>query len=302
MRNVVSACLINLFEVKPFVFLTGDLGYNALEALRDVMGNSFINAGISEQNMMSVAAGLACQGMDAWTYSIAPFCYARPFEQIRNDICLHNFPVKIIGNGGGYGYGSMGSSHHALEDYGALLTLQGMRAYVPSFSTDLLPLINHLSSVDHPAYLRLGLCEKPDGFEAPPYAPWRKMLDGTGPVLLAIGPLVGGIIGALQERSCMERPIIWSISELPIEAESIPDGFVDDLAHTEKLCVVEEHVRQGGLGQMLAHQLARRGVRIARFEHLYALGYPSGTYGSQTFHRKECGIDSESVLKIVDCM
>ena len=66
-----------------------------------------------------------------WIYSIAPFMYARPFEQIRNDICFHHLPVKLIGNGGGYGYGVMGPTHHAIDDYGALLTLPGMTRSSP---------------------------------------------------------------------------------------------------------------------------------------------------------------------------
>src|SRR5436305_12930222 len=96
-----------------FVFLTGDLGFKALEPLRAMMGKRFINAGVAEQNMISVAAGLARAGMRPWAYSIAPFIYARPFEQTRNDVCLHKLPVVLIGNGGGYGYGVMGATHPA---------------------------------------------------------------------------------------------------------------------------------------------------------------------------------------------
>ena len=91
--------------------------------------------------MVSVAAGLARSGLRPWVYSIAPFIYARPFEQIRNDVCLHDLPVRLVGNGGGYGYGVMGGTHHALEDYGALLCLQHMRAFVPAFGADLGPMI-----------------------------------------------------------------------------------------------------------------------------------------------------------------
>ncbi len=103
------------------VFLTGDLGFMALEPLRDRLGDRFINCGVAEQNMVTVAAGLAKEGFDVWVYSIAPFCYARALEQIRNDVCLHGLPVRVLGNGGGYGYGVMGPTHHALEDYGILL-------------------------------------------------------------------------------------------------------------------------------------------------------------------------------------
>ena len=133
MRQAFCNGLVQQAGLPEFVFLTGDLGFKALEPLRDALGPRFINAGISEQNMVSVAAGLARSGLRPWTYSIAPFLYARPFEQIRNDVCLHDLPVILVGNGGGYGYGVMGSSHHALEDYGCLLTLPHMRAFVPAF-------------------------------------------------------------------------------------------------------------------------------------------------------------------------
>ncbi len=302
MRNVASDCWIDLFKRRPFVFLTGDLGFNALESLRNAMGNYFLNAGVAEQNMVSVAAGLSSQGMDVWVYSIAPFCYARPFEQIRNDICFNKFPVKLVGNGGGYGYGAMGESHHALEDYGALLSLPDMHVYVPAFSVDLPVLIDHLSQVDHPAYLRLGLCEKPGSVDVPMFAPWRKLTDGSGPALVFIGPLVGGILNIINDYPKAERPELWVVSELPIDVESIPSNFLDKIEREQRLCVVEEHVQQGGLGQAIAYSLLRLGVKILDFRHLYALGYPSGTRGSQSFHRKECGLDAQSVLKTIDHM
>ena len=125
-------------SVKPeVIFLTGDLGFMALEPLQEAMGERFINAGVAEQNMISVSAALARQGLEVWAYSIAPFCYARPFEQIRNDISFHNLPVNLVGNGGGYAYGVMGPTHHAIEDYGVLLCLPGMSVYVPVFDEDL---------------------------------------------------------------------------------------------------------------------------------------------------------------------
>src|SRR5256714_10392725 len=118
MRNVFCRAMIDAATTDgAVVFLTGDLGYKALEPLREVMGRRFINAGVAEQNMISVAAGLARSGLKPWTYSIAPFIYARPYEQIRNDVCLHDLPVRLVGNGGGYGYGVMGATHHPLEDF-----------------------------------------------------------------------------------------------------------------------------------------------------------------------------------------
>src|SRR3954471_9353648 len=170
MRNAFCSALVALSAGHKFVFFTGDLGFNALEPLREAMGSRFINAGVAEQNMVSVAAGAASIGEQCWVYSIAPFVYARPFEQIRNDVCLHDFDVKLIGNGGGYGYGVMGATHHAIEDYGVLLTLRGMRVYVPAFDDDVEVMVPRIQASAGPSYLRLGRCERPKTFTLPEYA------------------------------------------------------------------------------------------------------------------------------------
>jgi len=302
MRDEACRCWQELFTKNPFVFLTGDLGFGALEPLREMMGKSFINSGVAEQNMISVASGMAAQGCNTWVYSIAPFCYARPFEQIRNDICFHNFPVKIVGNGGGYGYGAMGASHHALEDYGVLLTLPGLRVYVPAFKKDLKTVINKLAGVAHPAYLRLGRCEKPENIPDPTYAPLRKLREGNGPVLLIIGPLVGGIMEALEAQPEENSPELWLVSELPLSKEELCGEFTEVLRQKRKLCVVEEHVAHGGLGQYIAHFVATEAIALNSFRHCYAKNYPSGNYGSQIFHRRENGLNPQAVLQLIENM
>ncbi len=294
MRQAFCEALTRQAASPRFVFLTGDLGFKALEPLRDAMGPRFINAGVAEQNMVTVAAGLARAGLRPWTYSIAPFLYARPFEQIRNDVCLHNLPVILVGNGGGYGYGVMGSSHHALEDYGCLLTLPNMRAFVPAFDQDVTAMVPVLAQAPWPVYFRLGLSEAPKGYAVPPYAPWRRLVEGGGPVLAGVGPLMGGLIARLSELPESERPDLWLVTELPIE--TIPDEFLDSIRRSRRLIVVEEHTAHGGFGQMLAYQLASGGVQLDSFTHKHALGYVSGLYGSQKFHRAECGLDEASIV------
>jgi transketolase len=295
MRNAFCAAMVDLHARRPFVFLTGDLGFGALEPLQQAMGGRFINAGVAEQNMVGVAAGLASGGWQAWAYSIAPFIYARPFEQVRNDVCLQNRDVKLVGNGGGYGYGSMGSSHHALEDYGSLLGLQHLRAFIPAFAQDVTALVPRLAAEPGPAYLRLGRDEKPAGLELSAYAPWRLLVDGGGPVLVAVGPLAGPLAGALLGLPPAERPQLWALSELPLP--DLPQAFQRAVDQRQHLCVVEEHVAQGGAGAALALHLALAGRSPKRFDLACAQGYLSGNYGSQAFHRLENGLDAESVLK-----
>jgi transketolase len=292
MRNAFCSTLVELAADPAFVFLTGDLGFQALEPLRLKMGERFINAGVAEQNMVSAAAGLAKEGLRPWVYSIAPFLYARAFEQIRNDVCLHGMPVTLVGNGGGYGYGVMGSTHHAIEDYGTLLSLLGMRVFIPAFDSDVSEVIRYLMRAEHPAYLRLGLSEQPKWFTPPAFGPWRHLLTGEGPTIAITGPLVGGILDAVRQSAISAD--VWLVSELPIT--QLPQEFLASIRASNYLMVIEEHVRSGGFGQMLAHQLLLAGAAPEEFVHRTALGYVSGHYGSQRFHRAECGLDPASIV------
>lgn len=292
MRQEFCRTLLELSACPEFVFLTGDLGFMALEPLREAIKQRFINAGVAEQNMVGVAAGLAKSGLRPWAYSIAPFLYARSLEQIRNDVCLHNLPVVLVGNGGGYGYGVMGSTHHALEDYGMLLTLPNMRAYIPAFDSDLHCIIHELMTVKHPAYLRLGYSEQPSWLVPDPYAAWRRILPGDGPTVAFVGPLAGAALDAIRESGLNADS--WLVSELPIHR--LPPEFLSSVRNSGYLLVVEEHVSGGGFGQMVACELLAAGVGPTRFVHRSALGYVSGLYGSQAFHRKECGLDPASIV------
>ena len=296
MRNKLSEALVKIATRPDFVFLTGDLGFGALEPLREAAGSRFLNAGVAEQNMISVAAGMASTGLKPWTYSIAPFVYARPFEQIRNDVCLHDLPVKLIGNGGGFGYGVMGATHHAIEDYGAMLCLQNMTVFIPAFSDDVLNIVDELADFEHPAYLRLGRCEKPGDFVLPKYAPWRKLIAGEGATLLSVGPITGSLIDRALSLPSEKRPNLWVLSRMPLLPDSIPADFLHDLEISKRLIVVEEHIANGGVGQSLATILLGKRVALNQFSHRCAKGYLSGTYGSQQFHRKENGLDPDSIL------
>src|SRR5579871_5780458 len=157
MRKHFSAYVEQLADTNDdIVFITGDLGYNALENLRAKLGGRFINSGVAEQSMISIAAGMAYQGYRVICYSIAPFVVYRCLEQVRNDVCFHDLPVYIVGNGGGYNYGVLGSSHHALEDIATLSGLPNMHCYVPAFIEDMNVCLDEMFAKRKPSYLRLG--------------------------------------------------------------------------------------------------------------------------------------------------
>src|SRR6187402_2333633 len=153
----VEAVEIELARDARALFITGDLGFNALEHLVAKYGRRFINAGVAEQSMMGLAAGTALTGLRPWVYSIAPFATYRCLEQIRNDVCLHRLPVRIVGNGGGYTYGIMGSTHHALEDLAVMKVLPNIQLFFPCANDHVAAAVDLMSELDGPSYLRLAV-------------------------------------------------------------------------------------------------------------------------------------------------
>ncbi len=299
MRKQLCNALVGRSAKPDMLFLTGDLGFMALEPLQAAMGGRFINAGVAEQNMISVAAALARQQFEVWVYSIAPFVYARPFEQIRNDIAFHGLPVKLIGNGGGYGYGVMGPTHHAIDDYGALLTLPSMSVYTPVFDEDMDLVIERAGASNQPAYIRMGRGEVPKGYQAPAYAPWRELVQGDSAVVIAVGPLAGTYLAALEGLPAPRRPCLWAVAELPIEQSPPPEELVARIATGASVVIAEEHVRQGGFASQLLLHLAERQITVSRFRHLYARAHHFERYGSQTFLRCQSQLDSASLLSVL---
>lgn len=299
MKKELCDALVTRSVRADMVFLTGDLGFMALEPLQKSLGKRFINAGVAEQNMISVAAGLAAQQLEVWVYSIAPFCYGRPFEQIRNDIAFHKLPVKLIGNGGGYSYGVMGPTHHAIEDYGVLLTLPHMTAYVPAFDQDMDAVIARAGTSAQPSYIRLGRGEPPADFSVPVYAPWRQLSAGQGPVVIAAGPLAGTCIAPFAALPPERRPNLWVVTELPLELNPLPAELLAQLQRKLGLCVIEEHVRHGGVGSDVLLYLAERGIAVRNFKHFYARAHHFDRYGSQAYLRRQSSLDAESLVKAI---
>jgi len=114
------------------VLLTGDLGFTVLEPFRDAHPERFYNIGVAEQNMVGIATGLAEAGLIPFCYSIGTFASLRPFEFIRNGPVLHHLPVRIVGLGAGFEYGTAGTTHFSLEDIGVLRTQPGLDIVAPA--------------------------------------------------------------------------------------------------------------------------------------------------------------------------
>lgn len=282
-------------ENKNSVFITGDLGYAALENVQAVAKERFINAGVAEQNMIGVAAGLAYKGFQTFAYSIAPFIVFRCLEQIKIDVCIHNLPVYIVGNGGGYGYGIMGATHHAIEDIACLSAMPNMTCWVPAFKEDVDYCISNITRNKKPAYLRLGL--------AKPYphkitiSPINKVIGSASPkvTIIALGPVVHNVLEAVADDQNID---VFTILAIPIL--ELSEEMIMSIKQSQKLIVVEEHIERGGLAEHLLSILAKLSMNKIDFISLHAKGYPNKLYGDQAFHQKESGIDAGNIKAQID--
>ncbi|MBN8702639.1 MAG: transketolase [Bacteroidetes bacterium] len=286
-----------LSEDEKVVFITGDLGFNALENLQNKFPKQFINAGVAEQNMISMAAGMAYKGYKVFCYSIAPFIVYRCLEQFRNDVCFHNLPVFIVGNGGGYGYGIMGSSHHAIEDIACLSGLPNNTCWVPAFTGDVRSILNAIIKNSRPAYLRLGLGNE-NPFDNKYYGSFNVLLfnQKAEVTIVAMGPVVDNAIKAIQQNNIQNRVNLLTCNSLPLEFTTEVESL---FSSTGKLVVVEEHVSVGGLAQQLSVEILKKGIQLKVFKSLCAKGYLSKRYGDQGFHQKESGLDIENISTVL---
>ena len=162
MRNAFVKGLLELMEKdKNVVLLSADLGWNSFDRIREMYPTRFVNIGLAEQAMAGVAAGMTKMGKHVFTYSIIPFLLYRAFEQIRNDICYPDLPVKLIGTGAGFAYGEAGSTHHPFEDLRIASALPNMIVLSPSDPKEVEVLVSKMRDLNHPVFMRLGRNREP---------------------------------------------------------------------------------------------------------------------------------------------
>ena len=292
MRVEFAQAIINKFlTYKNIIFLTGDLGYMALEKVQSKLGNHFINAGIAEQNMINVAASLASEGFIPIVYSITPFAILRPYEQIRNNIGLHNLGVKIVGNGGGFGYGIMGATHHCIEDIGAMRIIPNMQIYIPFTASDVFEAVEEMLQNKNPIYLRLNRVPQIP-FKIEEFKTWRKIKSGNKGVIIGTGPVLANVFAY---KEMIEDIEIWLVSKFPLD--DFPIELSEKIQTSKKLLTIEEHISAGGLGECIAKIILEKIKSVIKFKSLHIKGYISGKYGSQQWHLEENGLFGEPLKK-----
>ncbi len=168
MRNTFIKELIERAEHnKRIVLVVGDLGFGVVEEFAQRYPTRFFNAGVAEQNMMGLCAGIASEGYHVFAYSIANFPTFRCAEQLRNDVDYHKLPVTIVAVGGGLAYGNLGYSHHAVQDFALMRILPNMLISAPGDPQETISCLDYLLANPQPSYLRLGKSGEPSFSQIP---------------------------------------------------------------------------------------------------------------------------------------
>ena len=299
MRTAFVERLVELAEADERIWLlTGDLGFSVLERFADRFPNRFVNAGVAEQNMIGVAAGLALCGKIPFVYSIANFPVMRCLEQIRNDVCYHRLDVKIVSVGGGLVYGSQGYTHHGVEDIAVMSPLPGMSVLSPADPIEAAWAACAAVAKSGPVYVRLGKAGDPVLHPSPPALEFGRavtVVDGTDVTLVATGAALKIALDAADELA--DRGIGARVLSLPtvkpIDAEALSRAATE----TPLVVTVEEHGPVGGLFSAVLEVVAP--LRAAQCVRVSLAAEPAPIAGSCAFLSERVGLDSHSIADTV---
>lgn len=297
MRDTFVRILVELAKKdKNIELITGDLGFGVLKPFWEQVPDQFTNAGIAEQNMTTVAAGMALEGKTVFTYSIGNFPTLRCLEQIRNDCAYHNANVKIVCIGGGFVYGSLGMSHQATEDIAILRALPDVVVMAPGDLVEAEEATRAIAAYPGTCYLRLGrggekrIHEKIENFKI---GKAIQVQEGKRIAVFSTGAIFDEVRGAcdLLVKDGYAPAVYTFPTVKPIDKEVIEQCSKD----FELIVTCEEHNIVGGFGSAVAEVMAEMRFRKA---HLLRIGLDDRyavRVGNQKYLREQYGMSAEKI-------
>lgn len=284
---------------KNIELITGDLGFGVLRPFYEAVPDQFVNAGIAEQNMTTMAAGMALEGKTVFTYSIGNFPTLRCLEQIRNDCAYHNANVKIVCIGGGFVYGALGMSHQATEDIAIMRALPDVTVICPGDLVETEMATKAISNMSGTCYLRLGrggekrIHKKIDDFQI---GKTLKIQDSEGKGRIAVfstGSILDDVTDAcdelIREGYCISQYSFHTVK--PIDKAVIRKCSEE----CDYIVTVEEHNIIGGFGGAVAEVMAEAGGR-AKLLRIGMDDQYCTRVGKQKYLREQYGIDTKSII------
>lgn len=285
-------------EDKNIELITGDLGFGVLKPFWEQCPDQFTNAGIAEQMMTGVAAGMALTGKNVFTYSIGNFPTLRCIEQIRNDCAYHHANVKIVCIGGGFVYGSLGMSHQATEDLAVLRAMPDVIVLAPADLVEAEECTKALAKYQGTAYLRLGrggekrIHEKIENFQI---GKAIKVSEGEKIAIFSTGAIFEEVTACTEILNAKGlNPMIFTFPTVkPIDKEII----VKVANEVDLIVTCEEHNIVGGFGSAVAEVMAEMKSRKATLLRVGINDEYSVRVGNQKYLRAQYGIDANSIAE-----
>ena len=256
MKNIfIEQLTIATRKNKNICLIVNDLGFGMIENYSKEFPRNIFNAGVSEQSMMGYAAGLAAKGIHVFVYSIANFNTFRCAEQIRNDVDYHNLPVTIVSVGAGVGYGNLGYSHHAIQDYSLIRSFPNMLIASPGDIMELKSCLEYIIKRPQPSYLRL---DKSSNYQIhkkkPNISPgkWIKVFDHKNDVKnTEIYLTTGAVIEFIKDKIDKKKYKPRSLFSIPLWGMRFKKNQNKNLKKFKKIIVVEDHLKDGGFQSWL---------------------------------------------------
>lgn len=302
MRDTFVKTLVDLAkEDKNIELVTGDLGFGVLKPFWETVPDQFTNAGIAEQNMTTVAAGMALEGKTVFTYSIGNFPTLRCLEQIRNDCAYHNANVKVVCIGGGFVYGSLGMSHQATEDLAILRALPDVVVMAPADLVEVEECTKALAAYPGTAYLRLGRGGEKrihDHIENFQIGKAIKVKSGEKIAIFSTGAIFEEVNAAYDILvSKGYSPAVYTFPTVkPIDKEVIEDCAKE----FEVIVTCEEHNIVGGFGSAVAEVMAEMQAKKAYLLRIGLNDEYSVKVGNQEYLREQYGMDSKAIARKIE--
>jgi len=302
MRRTCLDLIYELAKTDERIFFIGsDLGQGTLQKFKEEMPERFFMEGISEANVIGLAAGLALEGKIPYVNTIATFITRRCFEQIVLDLCLHKVKVRLVGNGGGLVYAPLGPTHEVIEDLAILRAVPNMTILAPADAEEMKRLMPQTVDWPGPIYIRLAKGFDPVVTRADvPFEIGRglPMRSGSDALILTTGVTLGPALEAAEELS--RRGVEAAVLHLPTLKPLDSQAILDLAARPGVIVSVEEHTVIGGLGGAAAEVLAEAGFdRPKKFKRL---GLPDAfpdQYGSQASLLERYRITSQEIVSVV---
>ncbi|MDV7339023.1 transketolase C-terminal domain-containing protein [Terasakiella sp. A23] len=238
------------------VVITNDMGAFGFDQIARDFPERAVNLGIAEQNLVSVSAGLAFAGKKVFAFGIASHVAFRCFEQIKLDMCVGNLPIVLIGMGPGLTYGNDGPTHHAVEDVGALKSIPNIQIFNPCDVVAVGESVQLAFASKGPCYIRLDKEKNAPLWEAndSSFADGiKEVKSGDKTVMITTGI---STFRALQAAQGTGAAVIDVLRLKPLAK----DRLKEILEEFERVIVVEEHVRTGGLYSSVCEILAENGL------------------------------------------